>query len=89
MVLCDASTHNPQKFTSILAKNHDFEHNIKLRLIYGTNVGKKRKNKKNVVCFFFFSPREKKTEKCASGEVGRSSYVSAEKKKKLYPFDLA
>ena len=58
MVLCDVSNNNPQKFISILAKNHDFEHNIKLRLIYGTNVGKKRKNTKNVVCFF--SPREKK-----------------------------
>ena len=33
----------------------------------------------------FFFRQGKKTVKCASGEVGRSSYVSA-KKKKLYPF---
>ena len=79
MVLCDGSSHNPQKCTSIFAKNHYFEHIIKLRLIYGTNVGKIHKNTKNVVCVFFL-PREKKTGKCASGEVGRSSYVSAKKK---------
>ena len=44
---------------------------------------KNSKNTKNVVSFFL--PREKKTEKCASGEVGRRSYVPAQKKK-LYPF---
>ena len=52
---------------------------IKLRLIYETNTGKKRKNTKHVVCVFFFR-QGKKTVKCASGEVGRSSYVSAQKK---------
>ena len=78
MVLCDPSNQNPQNITSILVKNHDFEYIIKLRLIYETNVDKiAKKNKK---CGpFFFSPREKKTEKCASGEVGRTSYVSAKK----------
>ena len=79
MVLCDGSSHNPQKCTSIFAKNHYFKHIIKLRLIYETNTGKKRKNTKHVVCVFFFA-KEKKTVKCASGEVGRSSYVSAKKK---------
>ena len=83
MDVCDASKHNPQKLPSILAKNHDFEHIVKLRLIYGTNVSKNRKNTTNVICVFFFSPREKKTEKCASGEVGRSSYVSAKKNKTI------
>ena len=82
MDVCDASKHNPQKLPSILAKNHDFEQIVKLRLIYGTNVSKNRKNTTNVVCVFF-SPREKKTEKCASGEVGRRSYVSAQKKKTI------
>ena len=32
-----------------------------------------------------FFPEGKKTEKCASGEVGRRSYVIT-RKKKLYPF---
>ena len=33
----------------------------------------------------FFFRQEKKTVKCASGEVGRSSYVSAQKKKNYTP----
>ena len=37
-------------------------------------------------CFFFFHPEgKKKTEKSYSGEVGRRSYVSAEKKKNYPP----
>ena len=62
MVLCDGSPHNPQKCTSIFAKNHYFEHIIKLCLIYGTNVGKIHKNTKNVVCVFFFCRGKKKQE---------------------------
>ena len=34
---------------------------------------------------FFFCRGKKKTGKCASGEVGRSSYVSAKKKKNYTP----
>lgn len=60
MDVCDASKHNPQKLPSILAKMHDFEHIVKLRLIYGTNVSKNRKNTTNVVCVFFFAEEKKK-----------------------------
>ena len=44
------------------------------------------KSEKNKKCdpVFFFRRGKKKTEKCASGEVGRTSHVSP--KKKLYPF---
>ena len=60
MDVCDASHHKPQKLPSIFAKNHDFEHIIKLRLIYGTNVSKNPKNTTNVVCVFFFAEGKKK-----------------------------
>ena len=41
---------------------------------------KNSKNVKNVVRFFFFAEGNKKTEKCASGDVVRGSYVAAKKK---------
>ena len=43
------------------------------------------KNIKNVVSFFF--AEGKKTEKFASREVGRRSYVSAKKKKNYAPLE--
>ena len=68
MVLCDIldiSNQNPQNITSVLAKNHDFEYIIKLRLIYGTNVDTIAEKTKNVVRFFFCRGK-KKPEKFAS-----------------------
>ena len=59
MVLCDPSNQNPQNISSILAKNHDFEYIIKLRLMYETNVDTIVKETKNVVRFFFFAEGKK------------------------------
>ena len=79
MVLCDGSSHNPKNELVYLPKII-ISNILSNYALFMEQMWAKSTKTQKMWSVFFFCRGKKKTGKCASGEVGRSSYVSAKKK---------